>query len=149
VEPTRVGQETNYERLILEVWTDGTMSPIEAVSQSAEILIEKFHLFYELARFPLGVGEKEPGLPIPLEQYNMPIDQLSLSVRTFNCLKRAGITKVGELLERSEQELLTIRNFGQKALQEVGEQLQVLGFLPEEKEDEVPEQEVGADWEEL
>ena len=149
VEPTRVEQETNYERLILEVWTDGTISPIEAVSQSAEILIEKLHLFYELARFPLGVGEKEPRLPIPLEQYNMPIEQLSLSVRTYNCLKRAGITKVGELLERSEQELLTIRNFGQKALTEVGEQLKVLGFLPEEKEDEVSPQGVGIDWEEL
>ncbi|MFQ5925100.1 MAG: DNA-directed RNA polymerase subunit alpha [Dehalococcoidia bacterium] len=148
VEPTRVGQETNYERLILEVWTDGTISPIEAVSQSAQILIEKFHLFYELARFPLGVGE-QPRLSIPLEQYNMPIEQLSLSVRTFNCLKRAGIATVGELMERSEEELLTIRNLGQKALKEIGEQLKALGFLPEEKEVEVPEQGGGIDWEEL
>jgi len=116
VEPTRVGQVSGYERLILELWTDGTISPIEAMSQSAQILIEQFQLFYELASVPLRVGEKQPRLPISLEQYNMPIEQLGLSVRTFNCLKRAGIAKVGELFERSEEELLTIKNFGLMAL---------------------------------
>jgi DNA-directed RNA polymerase subunit alpha len=131
VEPTRVGQVTTYERLILEVWTDGTIVPMEAVSQAAQILTEQFQLFHELARFPLQVGEKMPQLPIPLEQYNIPIEQLTLSVRTFNCLKRAGITKVGELVERGEQELMTIRNFGQKALEEVREQLEALGLAPE------------------
>lgn len=135
VEPTRVGQVTTYERLILEVWTDGTISPLEAVSQAGQILIEQFQLFYELAKFPLRVGEKKPRLPIPLEQYNMPIEQLNLSVRTFNCLKRAGITKVGELMER-RGELLTIRNFGQKALQEVREQLKSLGLALEVEEKE-------------
>ncbi len=129
VEPARVGQET--ERLILEVWTDGTIAPMEAVSQAAKILIEQFQLFYELARLPQRVGEQMPRLLIPLEQYNIPIEQLTLSVRTFNCLKRAGITKVGELVERGEQELLTIRNFGQKALEEVREQLKALGLAPE------------------
>lgn len=129
VEPARVGQET--ERLILEVWTDGTIAPMEAVSQAAKILIEQFQLFYELARLPQRVGEQMPHLLIPLEQYNIPIEQLTLSVRTFNCLKRAGITKVGELVERGEQELLTIRNFGQKALEEVREQLKALGLAPE------------------
>ena len=140
VEPTRVGQLSGYERLILEVWTDGTISPIEAVSQSAQILIEQFQLFYELASVPLRVGEKQPRLPISLEQYNMPIDQLGLSVRTFNCLKRAGITKVGELFERSEEELLTIRNFGLKALEEVRGQLRALGFISEEGEEEAGEE---------
>ncbi len=135
VEAARVGQET--ERLILEVWTDGTIAPMEAVSQAAKILIEQFQLFYELARFPQRVGEKRPSLPIPLEQYNIPIEQLTLSVRTFNCLKRAGITKVGELVERGEQELLTIRNFGQKALEEVREQLKALGLAPEPDVEEV------------
>ena len=139
VEPTRVGQETTYERLILEVWTDGTTAPMEAVSQAAKILIEQFQLFYDLTRFPQPVGEQRPHLPIPLEQYNLPIEQLALSVRTLNCLKRAGITKVGELVEKGERELLTIRNFGQKALDEVQEQLGALGLTPEPDVGEVEE----------
>lgn len=134
VEPTRLGRETDDERLSLEVWTDGTISPIDAVSKAAQILVEKFHLFYEVARFPRLVGE-QPRLPIPPEQYNIPIEQLNLSTRTFNCLKRAGITKVGELVEKSEQELLTIRNFGLKALVEVREQLKALGIVREEEEE--------------
>ena len=142
VEPTRVGQVSGYERLILELWTDGTISPIEAMSQSAQILIEQFQLFYELASVPLRVGEKQPRLPISLEQYNMLIEQLGLSVRTFNCLKRAGIAKVGELFERSEEELLTIRNFGLKALEEVKGQLKAQGFISEKGEEE-PGEEAG------
>jgi len=140
VEPTRVGQVSGYERLILELWTDGTISPIEAMSQSAQILIEQFQLFYELASVPLRVGEKQPRLPISLEQYNMTIEQLGLSVRTFNCLKRAGIAKVGELFERSEEELLTIRNFGLKALEEVKGQLKAQGFISEKGEEEAGEE---------
>ena len=131
LEPTRVGPGAGYERVILEVWTDGTIGPMEAVSQAAQILIEQFQLFYELARFPQLVGEKKPQLPIPLEQYNIPIEQLDLSVRTLNCLKRAQITKVGELVERGDRELMTIRNFGQKALEEVRGQLEALGLTPE------------------
>jgi DNA-directed RNA polymerase subunit alpha len=139
VEPSHVGQETTCERLILEVWTDGTIAPMEAVSEAAKILIEQFQLFYELTRFPQRVGEQKPTLPIPLEQYNLPIEQLALSVRTLNCLKRAGITKVGELVEKGERELLTIRNFGQKALEEVREQFQALGLTPEPDVGEVEE----------
>lgn len=132
VEHTRVEQVTSYERLILEVWTDGTIAPIEAVSKAAQILVEKFQLFYELAYAP----QKVAGLPP--EQYNIPIEHLNLSVRTFNCLKRAGITKVGELLERSDEELLKIKNLGQKALDEVRQQLKVMGFVSEE---EIPPEE--------
>jgi DNA-directed RNA polymerase subunit alpha len=110
------------------------------MSQSAQILIEQFQLFYELASVPLRVGEKQPRLPISLEQYNMPIEQLGLSVRTFNCLKRAGIAKVGELFERSEEELLTIRNFGLKALEEVKGQLKAQGFISEKGEEEAGEE---------
>jgi DNA-directed RNA polymerase subunit alpha len=139
VEPTHVGQEASYERLILEVWTDGTITPMEAVSEAAKILIEQFQLFYELARFPQRVGEQKPPLPIPLEQYNLPIEQLALSVRTLNCLKRAGIPNVGELVEKGERELLTIRNFGLKAMEEVQEQLRALGLTPEPDVGEVEE----------
>ena len=132
VEHTRVGQVTSYERLILEVWTDGTILPLDALSKAAQILVEKFQLFYELALVPQRVGG------LPPEQYNIPIEQLNLSVRTFNCLKRAGISKVGELLELSDEELLKIKNLGQKALEELRQQLKVMGFVSEE---EIPPEE--------
>jgi DNA-directed RNA polymerase subunit alpha len=133
IEKINVGQ-LSYERLILDVWTDGTISPVEAVSRSAHLLMEQFQLFYELARVPLRVGEKQPRLPIPLEQYNMPIEELGLSVRTANCLKRSGVTKVGELFEKTDRELLNIKNFGQRTLDEVNEQLRERGFVSEEDE---------------
>lgn len=135
VESISVGQR-NYERLILDVWTDGTTSPVDAVSHSAHLLIEQFQLFYELARVPLKVGEKQPRLPVPLEQYNLPIEALGLSVRTFNCLKRAGITKAGELMEKSDDDLINIKNFGQKALDEVKQQLKEKGFISDAEEAE-------------
>ncbi len=132
IEPTLAGQLSGYERLTLEVWTDGTISPIEAVGRSAQILTEKLQLFYELAKAPPMVSEAQPGLSIPPEQYDMPIEQLGLTMRTFNCLKRAKITKIGELLEKGDEELLNIRNFGQKALDEVHQQLKALGLVAEE-----------------
>ena len=131
VEPLRIGQETNYDRLILEVWTDRTISPMEAVSKSAQILMKYLSFFSDLTKISKGIAERKPlaGLAIPTEQYNIPIDDLNLSVRTRNCLKRANITKVGEVLEMSEEDLLTIRNFGQKSLQELRERLAELGFV--------------------
>jgi len=135
IETINMGQ-LSYERLVLDVWTDGTISPVEALSHSAQLLIEQFQLFYELAKVPLRVGEKQPRLPIPLEQYNMPIEELGLSVRTSNCLKRAGITKTGELFEKSEQELLNINNFGRKTLEELMGQLRAKGLLSEDSEEE-------------
>jgi DNA-directed RNA polymerase subunit alpha len=135
VEAIHMGQQS-YEKLVLDAWTDGTISPVDAVSRSAHLLIEQFQLFYELARVPLRVGEKQPRLPIPLEQYNMPLEDLGLSVRTFNCLKRGGLTKAGELIEKSDDELLGIKNFGQKALEEVKRRLVELGFVSKEAEEE-------------
>ena len=149
VEHTRVGQVTSYERLILEVWGDGTVSPIDAVSQAAEILVEKVHLFYDLAYHPELAGEKA-GFPMLPEHYNTPIEELSLSVRTFNCLKRAGISKVGELLERSDDDLLKIKNLGEKALEEVRRQLKEHGFdSGEESVDEETIEEEGGEEEGL
>ena len=130
IETVALEELHGYERLTVDIWTDGTISPVEAVSQSAQMLIEYFQLFYELAKVPLRVGEKQPRLPIPLEQYNMPVEELDLSVRTFNCLKRAGITKVGELFEKNEEDLLGIKNFGQKALEELKEQMKAKGLNP-------------------
>ena len=135
IEIINMGQ-FSYERLVLDVWTDGTISPVEALSRSAQLLIGQFQLFYELDKVPLRVGEKQPRLPIPLEQYNMPIEELGLSVRTSNCLKRAGITKVGEVFDKNEQELLNINNFGKKTLDELMEQLRAKGLVSEDSEEE-------------
>jgi len=133
VEKTRVGQVSNYERLIIEVWTDGTISPKEALSNSAKILVSQFSLFYDLGK-PVVEGEIPVDPAIPLEQYEMPLEQLGLSARTFNSLRRSGITKVGELLEKKDEELLGLRSFGQKSLDEAKDRLKLLGLITEEEE---------------
>lgn len=135
VEKTRVGQVSNYDLLILEVWTDGTISPSEALSQSAKILAEHFSLFYDLGS--VAVEGEKPLPSIPLEQYEMPLEQLGLSVRTVNSLRRGGITKVGELLEKSKEDLLGLRSFGQKSLEEIWERLEALDLLPKVPEAEI------------
>lgn len=140
VEKTRVGQVSNYDQLILEIWTNGTISAVEALSQSAEILSNHFSLFYNLGKAP--VEGEIPAVPsIPPEQYEMPLEQLDLSARTFNALRRSGITKVGELLERSKEDLLGLRSFGQKSLQEVWERLGRFNLLPEATEETAEETE--------
>lgn len=129
-EYTRVGQVTTYDRLILEIWTDGTMHPDEALNQSAALLVKHFSLLASLEhgaqrteKQPLGVSTVPPRL------YEVPIEDLELSVRAFNCLKRAGITKVGQVLEMSENELLNVRNFGQKSLDELRQRLVTRGYI--------------------
>lgn len=148
VEKTRVGQVSNYDRLILEVWTDGTTMPSEALSESAEILVNHFSLFSDLGKAPIE-AEKPAAPAIPPEQYEIPLEQLGLSARTFNSLRRSGITKVGELLEMSDDDLLGLRSFGQKSLDEVKERLEALDLHPPppEKEIESPggEAETGAE----
>lgn len=139
VEPTRVGTE-EYERLAVEVWTDGTISALEAVNQSAEILIQHFSLVAQLGKAPeLPLQHQPLAASIPPDKYNIPLEQLSLSSRTLNCLKRGRITKVGEVLGRSTEELLALRNFGQKSLEELRARLRDIGLLPpEEKTEEAP-----------
>ena len=129
IEPTHVGQEISRERLYLEVWTDGTISPTDAISHSASVLIEQLSPFVDYPRISQMKAEEQLiRLSIPDEQYNMPVDQLNLSVRTMNCLRRAGITTVGELISKGEKELLALRNFGQKSKQELEERLNTLGL---------------------
>jgi len=145
VEKTRVGQMSNYDRLILEVWTDATISPSEALSNSADILVKHFSLFHDLGKAPVEV-EKTFVPPIPPEQYDMPLEQLGLSARTFNSLRRSGITKVGELLERTDDDLLGLRSFGQISLAEVKGRLETLDIKPiaapqEEEAEESPSEE--------
>ena len=137
VESTRVGQVTNYERLILDVWTDGTVSPVEAVKKGAELLMEKFFLFANADKAGEGTVDRPSfAATIPMEQYNTPIEKLDLSSRTLNCLKRSNINKVGQVLGIEEAELLKIRNFGAKSLDELNTRLRELGFLSDDGETE-------------
>ena len=136
VEHTRVGQVTNFDRLILEVWTDGTITPVDAVSNAAEVLAEQFAFFSRLGRpQPTMVGRGlGSGAALPPDRYNTPIEDLNLSVRAYNCLKRSGLMTVGAVLEKSEEELLSLRNFGRKSYDELRDKLISLGFLPADAE---------------
>ncbi|HLF77841.1 MAG TPA: DNA-directed RNA polymerase subunit alpha [Dehalococcoidia bacterium] len=136
VEHTRVGQVTNFDRLILEVWTDGTISPVDAVSNAADVLSEQFAFFGRLGRpQPTMVGRGlGSGAALPPDRYNTPIEDLNLSVRAYNCLKRSGLMTVGAVLEKSEEELLSLRNFGRKSYDELRDKLVSLGFLPPDSE---------------
>lgn len=131
VEQTRVGRMTNFDRLTIEIWTDGTISPTDALRDSAQILIDQFKL---VAHYGLEVTgeEREAEEGIPQSVYETPIEDLDLSVRAYNCLKRAGIIRVGEIIERlrrGDEEMLVIRNFGQKSLDELKESMQTHGFF--------------------
>ncbi len=133
VSRTRVGQMTNYDRLVMEIWTDGTITPEAALIESARILVEQFSRIARLQEVPVReVEPEEKKERIPSKVARMPIEDLGLSVRAFNCLKRAGISTVGEILhmlEQGEDELLAIRNFGRKSLDELLTILQSKGFL--------------------
>lgn len=132
VESTRVGQITNYERLIMDVWTDGTVNPVDAVKKGAELLLEQFFLFANADKAGEGTADRPSfTATIPMEQYNTPIEKLDLSSRTLNCLKRSNINKVGQVLEIDDAELLKIRNFGAKSLDELQTKLKEFGFLRE------------------
>jgi DNA-directed RNA polymerase subunit alpha len=133
VEKTRVGQVADYDRVVMEIWTDGTIKPEEALAQSAQILVLHLRPLAGVSEETfLPVEEEEEEEPIPNEIYDTPIEQLDLSVRVFNSLKRTGITKVGEMLEmldRGDETMLAIRNFGEKSLDELKDQLRMKGFL--------------------
>ncbi len=157
VERARIGQVTDYDRLVLEVSTDGTITPHDALSEAARILVQHFTLISGVTEEEPVVEEEEEG-GIPARMYETPIEELELTVRAYNCLKRAGITQVGEILEKlqkGEEEILAIRNFGQKSLDELMEKLRAKGFLDEmeeaadtsaaeEEEEETPEVELAA-----
>jgi DNA-directed RNA polymerase subunit alpha len=140
VEHTRVGQASNFDRLVLEVWTDGTITAVEAISQSADILLGQLALFGQLGKPSPPVVEHGLGAGTVLTptRYNTPIEDLQLSVRAYNCLKRSGLMMVGQVLEKAEDELLSLRNFGRKSYDELSDRLFELGFLAPEgpKEEE-------------
>lgn len=140
VEKTRVGQIADYDRLIMEIWTDGTIRPEEALAQAAQIMMQHLRPVAGISEdtFSPPVEEKREEY-IPNEWYDTPIEQLDLSVRVFNSLKRTGITKVGEMmdmLDRGEETMLAIRNFGEKSLDELKRQLRSKGFLIDRQEGE-------------
>ncbi|MDP2327143.1 MAG: DNA-directed RNA polymerase subunit alpha [Dehalococcoidia bacterium] len=128
VSNTRVGQDTNYDKLDLEIWTDGTINGQTAVAMAAEMLREQFYPFQLLGR-PEAVAEPAVRTEdAPFEGHDMPIEALDLSVRAYNCLKRSGLTTVGVVLEKSEEELLALRNFGEKSYLELRDKLIAHGF---------------------
>ena len=133
IERTRVGQVTDYERLVLEVWTDGTIKPVDAVREAAENLVNHFFLFSNINR-AVDAGVERPSLIVSPEIFQTPIERLDLSTRTLNCLKRAPLTKVGEILEMSDDELLKIRNFGEKSLTELRDKLAERGITSDRPE---------------
>lgn len=129
VENTRVGQITDYDKLTLEVWTDGSIRPEEAISLAAKILSTHIALFVNLTdqvdEVEIASGPPEKDIERILE---MTIEELDLSVRSYNCLKRAGINTVGELVRKTEEEMMKVRNLGKKSLEEVEQKLDELGF---------------------
>ncbi|MEP7104993.1 MAG: DNA-directed RNA polymerase subunit alpha [Chloroflexota bacterium] len=135
VEKTRVGQSTDFDRLLMEVTTDGTLTPEEAVSTAAQLFTQHLSLFNQ---FPDSIiadqPRNAPGAGGPRTN-DTPIEELDLSVRAFNCLKANDITTVGQLMTKREEELLGLRNFGRKSLDEIKEKLVEKGFVqPEEME---------------
>ncbi len=147
VEQVHVGREASNDRLILEVWTDATISPLEALSRGAEILAELVTPFAVLATETFTIAPKRPRFEVAPEQAAEAIEEMGFTVRTYNALKRGGIGTLGELLERNHRELMELRQFGPKAMDEVRERLQGMGFWEGEgEEDEGEEQESeGAD----
>ncbi len=150
VERARVGQRTNYDKLVLEIWTDGTMRPQEALAQAGQILIRHLTVISGIDVDVLvgimdeGDGKADDSAPANGKRpdlYVRPIEELDLSVRVFNSLKRTGITTVGDvldMLERGQDAMLAIRNFGEKSLDELVEKLQEKGYLPSEQDEEEP-----------
>jgi DNA-directed RNA polymerase subunit alpha len=132
VEAARVGQRTDYDKLTLDVTTDGSLAPRDAIGQGAEILIRQLAIFTDLERiegFGEAVGE-EIGVEAPQAHgmENFPIEELELGVRSYNCLKRVGIETIGDLVTKTESELAAIPNFGKKSIEEVRETLQAHGL---------------------
>jgi len=134
----RVGQDTSYDRLMIEIWTDGTIKPEQALSRSAQILMTHLRDIAGVTEESLmAATTKEEAPKKASEMYEIPIENLDLSVRVFNSLKRTGITTIGEvldMLEKGPEAMLSIRNFGEKSLDELKERLREKGYLEDQAE---------------
>jgi DNA-directed RNA polymerase subunit alpha len=139
VDYARVGQNTNYDKLLMEIWTDGTVAPEDAMSTGAGILIEHLRHIAGVTEITLDPAPKEDVEDDRLssEVYDTPIENLDLSVRVFNSLKRAGITTVGEVLEllqKGEDAVMSIRNFGDKSMDELADKMREKNYMNEDEE---------------
>ena len=131
VENTRVGQVTDYDKLILEIWTDGSISPVESVAVGARIMREHLNLFiglYDNAEEISDIMVEKTADQQARTLEKMPIEELELSVRSFNCLKRANINTVENLINKSEGDMMNVRNLGRKSLEEIKDKLEELGL---------------------
>jgi DNA-directed RNA polymerase subunit alpha len=138
VSSARVGQSTDFDRLVLEIWSDGTISPERALSTASKIMIDHLRFVAGVSEesLMLGVEKEVVGSRLTSEAAETPIENLDLSVRVFNSLKRTGITTVGdvlELLEKGDEAVMSIRNFGEKSLDELRQKMREKGFLHDEK----------------
>jgi DNA-directed RNA polymerase subunit alpha len=122
VDDTRVGQSVDFDRLTLEIETNGSITPDDALSEAAQIMTDELHLFIGFST------EEKPVATAPTSEWDVPVETLNLSVRSFNCLKRAGISKVSELLDMTEDEIIKMRNFGKKSLDEIKQVLDERGL---------------------
>jgi DNA-directed RNA polymerase subunit alpha len=135
VESMRVGQMTNFDKLTIEIETDGTVSPEDALSRAARVLVEQFRPFITVGQAAAGPTGVETGVPsLPPNMLDMPIEELDLPMRAYNSLKRNNIVKVGQLLQLKDEDLLRMRNFGKKSLDEMKERLRMRGFILPETE---------------
>ncbi len=151
VESMRVGQMTNYDKLTIEIETDGTITPEEALSHSAEILVNQFRPFITIGSMAASQADRAAtGVPaLPPNMLDMPIEELDLPMRAYNSLKRNNIVKVGQLLQLKDDDLLRMRNFGRKSLDEMKERLRMRGFIIPETESTLGEGEIEDDDESL
>ena len=128
IEDTRVGQITDFDKLLIEVWTNGSIKPDEAISMAAKIMAEHLVLFINLTESVVPVDFNEPEDDKMEKLQEMTIEELDLSVRAYNCLKRANINTVAELVQRNEEDMMKVRNLGKKSLEEVEQKLAMLGL---------------------
>ena len=138
IDSVRVGQETNHDKLTIEIETDGTITPEEALSRAASRLVDEFQHFVTIGMAALPGDRAVGGVPaLPPNMLDMPIEELDLPMRAYNSLKRNNIVKVGQLLQLSDDDLLRMRNFGKKSLDEMKERLRMRGFIVPDTEGEV------------
>ena len=128
VEDTRVGQITDYDKLVLQVWTNGAVTPEEAIGMASKILVNQLGIFTRLTDQPVGETEEETEAGMMGKTQDMTIEELDLSVRAFNCLKRAGINTVAELIQKDQEDMMKVRNLGKKSLEEVEQKLGLHGY---------------------
>ena len=135
VENTRVGQITDYDKLVLDIWTNGSLSPEEAVGMAAKILTQQLNIFSRLTEQPSALVADDADSALSGKSMEMTIEELDLSVRAFNCLKRANINTVGELVQKDQDDMMKVRNLGKKSLEEVEQKLAVLGLSLRQSEE--------------